>query len=411
MTLHSRLAAEGLAVLVACSALGFERLATLAVLAAVVWARYQALTRGPQRDAQLFERVHPILAAVFAEKEAAEAKRKGTSPGEELVELRSLVELFAERKKDAESPPSPPKRKDGLSFPAVEEVRAAVCKDPQVVAAMQKTGQEVGAVLRILDKMQSTPSERVFQIVAFVIQRFLGLIFSLGVHIAEDDVQRLRDAEATGNPIVLLPTHRSHVDYCVTSLFLYVNGLRMPYVVAGENLNQPVLGKVLRSCGAFFIKRSFGGDVLYGTVFNAYVRALLQRKITVECFVEGGRTRTGKLLQPKAGFLRTAVECVQNEEVSDVLVVPVSIVYDRVIEGSAYAMEQSGGTKQKEAILTIIGGWWNLFRRRVLTFSTFGSVVVTVAAERGHGVLVLVGDAHSGRDARKLAVHGREARA
>merc|ERR1719160_482166 len=120
---------------------------------------------------------------------------------------------------------------------------------------MQKTGQEVGAVLRILDKMQSTPSERVFQIVAFVIQRFLGLIFSLGVHIAEDDVQRLRDAEATGNPIVLLPTHRSHVDYCVTSLFLYVNGLRMPYVVAGENLNQPVLGKVLRSCGAFFIKK------------------------------------------------------------------------------------------------------------------------------------------------------------
>jgi glycerol-3-phosphate O-acyltransferase len=288
MSLHLRLAAEGLAVLVACSALGFERLAALAVLCAVVWARHQALTPRRPRDAQLFERLHPILAAALAEKEAAEARRKpaGGEPSEALTELRTVLDLVADRKKDAErAEPPPPKRKDGMSFPSVEDVRDAVCKDPQVVEAMQKTGQEVGAVLRILDKMQSTPTEGVLKVVAFVIQRFLGLIFSLGVHIADEDVQRLRTAEESGNPICLLPTHRSHVDYCVTSLFLYVNGLRMPYVVAGENLNQPLLGKILRACGAFFIKRNFGGDVLYGTVFRAYVRALLQRKITVECFV------------------------------------------------------------------------------------------------------------------------------
>ena len=59
--------------------------------------------------------------------------------------------------------------------------------------------------------------------------------------------------------------------------------------------------------GAFFIRRTFKGNKLYSTVFREYLGELFSRGYSVEYFVEGGRSRTGRLLDPKTGTLSMTI--------------------------------------------------------------------------------------------------------
>lgn len=54
-----------------------------------------------------------------------------------------------------------------------------------------------------------------------------------------------------------------------------MSGLQIPHIVAGENLDLPILGPFLKSCGAFFIKREWGGNGLYKTIMEEYITTLL----------------------------------------------------------------------------------------------------------------------------------------
>src|SRR6185295_8630886 len=112
---------------------------------------------------------------------------------------------------------------------------------------------------------------------------------------------------AAGNEIVYVPCHRSHMDYLLLSYIIYVKGFAVPHIAAGVNLNMPIIGRFLRKGGAFFIRRTFRGSPLYPVVFMQYLGVMLARGHSLEYFVEGGRSRTGRLLQPKTGMLSMTV--------------------------------------------------------------------------------------------------------
>ncbi len=155
-------------------------------------------------------------------------------------------------------------------------------------------------------------------------------------------------------PIVLCPSHKSHVDYLVMSWVLWNRGYTVPLVAAGANLSFFPLGPFLRRCGAFFLRRSFKGDPIYAESFQAYVRKLVHDGVHQEFFPEGGRSRTGKLLPPKLGMFTWQVEAVLEGARNDLLFVPVSIDYEKVVESGSYSKELAGGEKKPEDIKALL---------------------------------------------------------
>jgi len=164
---------------------------------------------------------------------------------------------------------------------------------------------------------------------------------------------RLR-AVAPGHEVIYVPCHRSHIDYLLLSYQLYQNGLVPPHIAAGVNLNLPVIGPLLRRGGAFFLRRSFKSNVLYSSVFTEYVSQLFVRGVALEFFVEGGRSRTGRLLHPRAGLLAMTLRSFLRESRRPVLFQPVYIGYEKLMEGKAYIGELSGKPKEKESLLGLL---------------------------------------------------------
>jgi glycerol-3-phosphate O-acyltransferase len=159
---------------------------------------------------------------------------------------------------------------------------------------------------------------------------------------------------AEGNEIVYVPCHRSHMDYLLLSYAIYVNGYAIPHIAAGINLNLPIVGRFLRKGGAFFIRRSFRGNALYTVVFMKYLAAIMARGHSIEYFIEGGRSRTGRLLQPKTGMLSMTVRSFLRDPARPVVFLPVYFGYERIVEGTTYVGELSGKPKEKESVFGLI---------------------------------------------------------
>ena len=170
-------------------------------------------------------------------------------------------------------------------------------------------------------------------------------------------------AIAPGLEIIYVPCHRSHIDYLLLSYLLYRNGLVVPHIAAGVNLNMPVLGPILRRGGAFFMRRSFKGNALYSAVFSEYVRQLFAHGVSMEYFIEGGRSRTGRLLAPRGGMLAMTLKSFLRESRRPVVFQPVYIGYEKLIEGGSYIGELSGQAKQKESLLGLLRSL-NILRNR-----------------------------------------------
>jgi glycerol-3-phosphate O-acyltransferase len=184
------------------------------------------------------------------------------------------------------------------------------------------------------------------------------------------DVERVRQAARKG-PLVLVPSHRSHVDYLVMSQVMIQNGMLPPHIAAGENLSFFPLGMILRRGGAFFLRRSFKGDVLYGAVFRAYVRRLFKEGLTQEFFIEGGRSRTGKTLPPKLGLLSMLVDAWLESREDDAVFVPCHIAYEKIVEATSYTKELGGAPKEKESAAGLVKAAGVLRGRYGKVFVTF----------------------------------------
>ncbi|MCG6533514.1 MAG: 1-acyl-sn-glycerol-3-phosphate acyltransferase [Syntrophales bacterium LBB04] len=155
-------------------------------------------------------------------------------------------------------------------------------------------------------------------------------------------------------PCVLIPCHRSHADYLILSYVLYKQRLPLPHVAAGDNMNFWPLGYIFRQSGAFFLRRSFQGDELYTEVFSTYLGNLLRGAAPIEFFLEGGRSRTGKMVRPKYGMIAMIMRAYRNKVSDDLALIPVYIGYERVIEDNSYIKELSGISKKRESLLDVI---------------------------------------------------------
>lgn len=205
-----------------------------------------------------------------------------------------------------------------------------------------------------------------------------------GIIVDSPGLAKVRSAARRG-PVVLVPSHKSHIDYLVLSQVFFKDGMMPPHVAAGENLNFPPVGAIFRRGGAFFLRRSFKGDKLYATVFAAYVRRLLKEGHALEFFIEGGRSRTGKLLPPKMGMLSMCVDPVLEGGLTDVSFVPVSISYEKIIEAKSYAHELGGGEKKKEDVSTLLSSAGVLISRYGRVYVDFDDPISlrVFAASRG----------------------------
>ncbi len=205
-----------------------------------------------------------------------------------------------------------------------------------------------------------------------VIERFLKWLWNRiydGIEL--NHVERLHDV-ARNKEVVYVPCHRSHFDYLLWGYIVYEQGLHLPHIAAGINLNMPVVGAILRRGGAFFLRRSFKGNRLYAAVFDAYLHQILIRGHSIEYFVEGGRSRTGRLLAPRGGMLVMTINSYIKNPRRPVVFVPIYFGYEKLIEGDSFISEMAGAEKKKESV----GG---LIRSVKSLREHFGNVYVNVA--------------------------------
>lgn len=180
---------------------------------------------------------------------------------------------------------------------------------------------------------------------------------------------------ALTHTLVYVPCHRSHIDYLLLSYVIHSEGLAIPYIAAGKNLNMPIIGPILRSAGAFFIRRSFKGNELYSKLMFEYVAMLLSTGMPIEYFVEGGRSRTGRLLPPKTGMLAMTIRGFLKYRKKPVAFIPVYIGYEKMIEGKVYVAELLGSKKKQESLFASIRSMLNIRGEFGKVTATFGQPV------------------------------------
>jgi glycerol-3-phosphate O-acyltransferase len=223
-------------------------------------------------------------------------------------------------------------------------VRQAVRQEIRDTKASRRDG--LRAARRHAMEIAANYSHAFVRMADRILHRLLTRIFDgVEVHNAE-----YLDQLPPACEIVYVPCHRSHVDYLLLSYVIYRRGYAVPYVAAGINLNLPVIGRVLRMGGAFFIRRSFRGNNLYPIVFMKYVDVMMNRGHPMEFFIEGSRSRTGRLLQPRTGLLGMTVRSFLRDTRRPVAYVPAYFGYERLLEGETYIDELSGRPKQKETV-------------------------------------------------------------
>jgi glycerol-3-phosphate O-acyltransferase len=239
------------------------------------------------------------------------------------------------------------------------------------------TGRSRAEVQQLVLKAYDTIAARISYAwvgVAASLLRFLWNNIFQGVEVRPEDVERIRAAQREG-VAVLVPNHRSHLDYVLLSSVLHEHDVNLPHVIAGENLSFFPLGAVFRKYGAIFIKRSFRGDRVFPAVLRSYLAHLFREGYTVEFFIEGGRSRTGKTLPAKLGILGytvdAGVEARMGRQMGEVSWLPVAITYEQVAEEGPYARELDGADKTPESV----GGVVRAFR---VLFKKFGRVYLRV---------------------------------
>ncbi|MBN2282942.1 MAG: 1-acyl-sn-glycerol-3-phosphate acyltransferase [Deltaproteobacteria bacterium] len=241
-----------------------------------------------------------------------------------------------------------------------EEVIGMVLRDPALVAFMEDMA---ASGKKSYPDLVKEGRKDLLEIAANYSEIYIGLfdralswlwnsIFD-GVVIDREGLARIREV-ARKMPFVVVPCHRSHIDYLLLSHVLYRNNIQQPFIAAGNNLLFWPMGHIFRKSGAFFLRRSFRGDPLYGQVFSTYIKVLLQEGFPLEFFIEGGRSRTGKMVMPKFGLLSMIIQAYREGACNDLAFVPVYIGYDRVVEETSYLKELGGGEKEPEKTSTLI---------------------------------------------------------
>lgn len=266
----------------------------------------------------------------------------------------------------------------GPRFQPVYHVKESIIRDPEIQDLIAKISSEKAVDRK---KLMSLAYRNLTEIVAIYRYRFIEVMYVVlnwfftrvfeGIVTDEGELQMVRELMKT-KAIVLLPCHRSHLDYMVIPYVLFLNDMVTPHVAAGVNLKFWPVSRYVRMGGGFYIRRSFRGDELYSLCLKKYVQFLLKNRYNVTFFLEGTRSRTGKMLPPAYGLLKMVMESYYRGICDDIALVPVSICYDEVPEEVAYVKELGGSEKPKESASELI-------KSREITKRNIGKVYVRFA--------------------------------
>ncbi|XP_026170820.1 glycerol-3-phosphate acyltransferase 1, mitochondrial [Mastacembelus armatus] len=260
-----------------------------------------------------------------------------------------------------------------LNNSSVEATIVTVATDLGTSAS--QPGQEHKAVSKVkqkarafLQEMVANVSPAFIRLTGWVLLRlFNGFFWSIQIH--KGQLEMVKKAATEQNvPMVFLPVHKSHIDYLLITLILFCHNIKAPHIAAGNNLSLPILSTLIRKLGGFFIRRKMEEtgdgkkDFLYRALLHAYTEELLRQQQFLEVYLEGTRSRSGKLSPARAGMLSIVVDALCTGSITDVLVVPVGISYDRIIEGN-YNSEQLGKPKKKESLWGIACGVFRMLRK------------------------------------------------
>lgn len=231
---------------------------------------------------------------------------------------------------------------------ADERVRKRL-EDGGISLADFSTGQ---AANKILEEIAADFTPIAIKAMSALLHPVWNIMYD-GIEVDQEGIKRVREAARTKR-LVIVPSHKSHIDYLVISYIFYHNGLIPPHIAAGVNLSFWPLGPIFRHSGAFFLRRTFSDDYLYATLFRAYMIKLIEEGFPIEFFIEGTRSRTGKLAPPKYGMLDMIVEAFRGGNVTDLAIVPVSVGYEKVVESSSYRKELEGSEKKSESLAGLL---------------------------------------------------------
>ena len=216
-----------------------------------------------------------------------------------------------------------------------------------------------------VDEIAANYSPSFIGIAHRLLKRFLPMIFESMTFNREmlTRVKRL----SRKSPIVFVPAHKSHMDSLLLLYTLFDNHMPCPNTFAGINLAFWPMGPLFRKGGAFFVRRSFKGAVFYAKVFSAYIFQLLKEGFNINVYIEGTRSRSGKLLQPQLGMLNILLNAFFEKACPNLTFVPVFISYDRIPDENSYLHEISGGKKTPE-------NFRQMLKAKALFKNRYGSV-------------------------------------
>jgi glycerol-3-phosphate O-acyltransferase len=250
------------------------------------------------------------------------------------------------------------------------EIKERVLQTPRVQKAVCAAGADSEQENRkkaeaYVDEIAADQRFQVHHVLYYVLSWMFRKIFD-GVDTRDSEFSRLKEANTKGS-IIFVCSHKSHFDYLLTGFLCFVNQMSIPHMAAGKNLSFWPVGPVLRHAAAFFIRRTFRGLSLYTDVFAAYLNVLIQQKVNINFYIEGGRSRTGKLMPPKLGMLGLLLETLEDKGVEDLCFAPNFAAYEQIPEEKSYLKELAGREKQKES-------FWAFMRARKILKKSFGKV-------------------------------------
>ncbi len=215
---------------------------------------------------------------------------------------------------------------------------------------------------RYLREIAASHSPYVIDLVAHLIRYMYTQGYEEALHYDGAQLEQIYSL-AQRYPVVFLPSHKSNLDHLVLQYALHENGHPPNHTAGGINMNFFPMGPLMRRSGVFFIRRTFKDNAVYKFVLREYIDYLIEKRFPLEWYIEGGRSRSGKLLPPRFGMLAYVVDAYRRGKSEDVVLIPVSIAYDQIQDVGDYVAEQRGATKQRESFGWFLGVLRKLRRR------------------------------------------------
>jgi len=274
------------------------------------------------------------------------------------------------------------RRLRGTRYKVPRFVRENIEARPGFRGGVAKLARELGKpearvakeASKYLREIAATHSPHVIDLTAQLIHLLYTRGYGEALHYDHD---KLRDlyALAQRHPVVFLPSHKSNLDHLVLQYALHENGHPPNHTAGGINMNFFPVGPLVRRSGVFFIRRSFKDNAVYKFVLRQYIDYLIEKRFSLEWYIEGGRSRSGKLLPPMFGMLHYVVDAYRRGKSEDVYLIPVAIAYDQIQDVGSYVAEQRGGAKSSESFGWFVGVVRQLRRRYGDIHINFGEPV------------------------------------